>query len=97
MAEPSQHDWELCKENVLPIKRGRSVKGLQENTNPGLQKEKELALAEKSVEDKIRGTTLSINLLNEYTAFYKWTRDNFPSNSEKALKILEVIIAQQLH
>jgi hypothetical protein len=33
MPQPCATDWELSKENIMPIKRGRSVKGLNEVLN----------------------------------------------------------------
>jgi hypothetical protein len=93
--------WELCKENVLPIKRGRSTKGLQEtlskpatlsdqgqdNNNSVEQLREQLfeeELAKLSTGDSPK------DLLEAYLKYLKWVRDRFPTNSDKALKLLEV-------
>jgi hypothetical protein len=86
--------WEASKENVLPIKKGRSVKGLSEalsrnviseNTNEKNQEkafETELKTEFANAEDK----------LAVYIKYYKWIRDAFPTQSDKALKLLEVYL-----
>jgi hypothetical protein len=87
--------WEACKENVLPIKRGRSAKGLSESLqvknheNSAIDK-----LREKVFEDSICNARKSgcKDLLEAYIFYFKWARDTFPSNSEKALNLLEVIV-----
>jgi hypothetical protein len=87
--------WEACKENVLPIKRGRSAKGLSESLqvknheNSAIDK-----LREKVFEDSLCNAQKSgcKDLLEAYISYFKWTRDTFPSNSEKALHLLEVIV-----
>lgn len=48
---------------------------------------------EKRFEDiiqDIRKTNDMKSLLEQYLLYFKWIRDAFPSNSEKALKLLEV-------
>ena len=82
--------WEACKENVLPIKRGRSAKGLSD-TLAVPQKAIDLNAVEQSYEDRL---TAALNgspeiLLDAYIAYFKWIRDTFPSNSAKALHLLE--------
>ena len=124
--------WELSKENVLPIKRGRSVKGLGQSSlalaqnidaavtgaSTGSNKLNELKgmgtgmgmgmtekwhdenkMKEKGFEDNIAGLTKSYKngedvgseLLEAYKNCIKWTRDTYISNTEKAMKLLEVI------
>ena len=84
--------WEACKENVLPIKRGRSAKGLSES----LQKNSDSAtidkVREKLFEDTIiaAGKSSPKELLSAYVLYFKWTRDTYPSNVEKPLNLLEV-------
>ena len=82
--------WEACKENVLPIKRGRSAKGLSD-TLAVPQKSIDVNASEQSYEDRL---TVALNgpsevLLDAYIAYFKWIRDTFPSNSAKALHLLE--------
>lgn len=94
--------WEACKENVLPIKRGRSAKGLsdtlQKNINYSSDNTNENKNQEKYYEDLIlnakkastSSTIFSKELLDSYIFYFKWIRDTYPSNSDKALKLLEV-------
>lgn len=84
--------WEACKENVLPIKRGRSAKGLSDTllkSSDSLLSDK---LCEKAFEDAITaaGKSSPKELLDAYIMNFKWIRDTYPSSTEKALKLLEV-------
>lgn len=84
--------WEACKENVLPIKRGRSAKGLSES----LQNNADDASGnsrDKIFEDSIIAASKSSpkELLDAYSLYFKWTRDTYPTNTERALKLLEVL------
>jgi hypothetical protein len=55
-------------------------------------------LREKVFEDSISNAqkSNSKDLLEAYISYFKWTRDAFPSNSEKALNLLEVIICKYI-
>ena len=87
--------WEASKENVLPIKRGRSVKVLTENVaGEKSQSDNNIKIREKIFHDKILNAENSpTELFEVYVSYFKWTRDTFPSNNEKTVKILEVFIA----
>ncbi len=85
-------DWELCKENIVPLKRGRpniakfdKSKVLASNDDADNAKEF-LHKIEKQIQDDSVSTT---ELLETYISYYKWVRDTYPSSSEKALKVLE--------
>lgn len=84
--------WEMSKENVVPLKRGRSAKGLGE----ALSTTKSFSQTESSVEiefeTQIRNSSHSSDILDVYIKYYKWFRDNNPSDTEKSLKLLEVNI-----
>ena len=84
--------WEACKENVLPIKRGRSAKGLSESLQKNNEDLSENNSRDKTFEDSIIAAAKSSpkNLLDAYSLYFKWTRDTYPTNTEKALKLLEV-------
>ena len=84
--------WEACKENVIPLKRGRSAKGLSEVLSRNIDSASGDALREKAFEDSllVAAKLSGKELLNSYTLYFKWLRDTFPSNSERALKLLEV-------
>lgn len=84
--------WESSKENVVPIKRGRSAKGLGENLSVGRQfgsvtvppQETEFEALLKQQKHN------SSELLLVYIKYFKWIRDSYPSDTEKTLKLLEV-------
>ncbi len=78
-------EWEQCKENVQPLKKGRSTRGLgqmdkmktEERRNEFLEK---LEAARKtSIHD----------LLTIYVEFYSWLRRTL-NDTEKAKLLLEV-------
>lgn len=89
--------WEASKENVLPIKRGRSVKGLCENlekpiiqqSNNSVEKMQE-KIFENNLKMKVPDEKSETEMLDAYLQYIKWTRDTYPTNSEKTLKLLEV-------
>lgn len=91
--------WEACKENVLPIKRGRSAKGLSESLQKNCESASIDKLREKLFEDSIVAASKSSpkELLDSYILYFKWTRDTYPSNAETALKLLEVQLFRYLH
>lgn len=89
--------WEACKENILPIKRGRSVKGLNETLDKPFPKNGEFSV-EKMQENifvntlklKVPEEKTELEMLDAYINYIKWTRDTYPTNSDKSLKLLEV-------
>ena len=85
--------WEACKENVLPIKRGRSAKGLSESLQKNTEDLSENNSRDIIFEDSIIAASKSSpkELLDAYSLYFKWTRDTYPTNTEKALKLLEVL------
>ena len=84
--------WEACKENVLPIKRGRSAKGLSESLLNNTEDASGNKSRDKIFEDSIITAAKSPKeLLDAYSLYFKWTRDTYPTNTEKALKLLEVL------
>ena len=96
-SQANDNQWELCKENVAPLKRGRSVKGLSDQlaSNPvadsGIHEAQERAF-EQGIEDAIAGEASgasSKEILDKFVIYYKWTRDTYPSKTEKALQLLE--------
>lgn len=90
------HAWETCKENVQPIKRGRSVRGLGETlaaksnadmgVNPFAEQERQF---EVQVASLAQAGAPACEQLDAYAAYFKWTRDAFPSSSERAQAVLE--------
>ena len=65
--------WEACKENVIPIKRGRSAKGLSEVLKEPTCNDNDInKLREQVFEDAIANSTSSKQLLDTYISYYKW-------------------------
>lgn len=84
--------WENCKENVMPIKRGRSVKVLEDSlslksSETRAQLENQEKLFEKNLKEN--ESSPKQDLLEIYLKYFKWIRDAYPSRSDKALVILE--------
>jgi mitotic checkpoint serine/threonine-protein kinase BUB1 beta len=77
--------WELSKENVQPIKRGRRVKGLkaQEKSPHTLECEEKLL---KNSLDEVEPSADKLALWLDYLS---WARTSFPSSSTKTLEVLE--------
>jgi len=93
-------NWEASKENVLPLKRGRNVKELNETLEKvDTMKGSALFSMQESVfEASVNDPNKSpLELLDAYSSFVKWTQDTFPSNSDKTLKLLEVISIVYVH
>lgn len=85
--------WEACKENVLPIKRGRSVKGLSVSLTASLAAASQIEVQEmeheKNLEEAINNRVESSQLLDVFALYFKWLRDSYPTQSDKSLKLLE--------
>ena len=77
--------WELTKENVQPIKRGRRVKGLrtQEKSAEDLENEESLLTS------KLAELEPSPDKLALWLDYLSWARTSFPSSSAKTLEVLE--------
>jgi checkpoint serine/threonine-protein kinase len=93
MSDEAAPEWEACKENVLPIKRGRSAKGLSESLSKAISTDTSIdKLREKVFEDALSAaaTKSPKELLDSYVTYFKWIRDTYPKGTEQAIKILEV-------
>lgn len=81
--------WEAAKENVLPVKKGRSAKGLSEilvrPVSKTLEEEQEHAF-----EELVHSTVSPTEKLELYGRYLKWAKDTFPSSTDKIMQILEV-------
>ena len=93
--------WETSKENVLPIKRGRSARGLSASLsqNPVLvaqqlqsqplalsRQEQEFEADLQSIVQNAGCDSVEELKLEAYIKYLKWIRDTFPSNTEKKLE-----------
>lgn len=84
--------WELSKENVLPVKRGRSAAMLSDVLGTRsirkldtLEQDRDLYFAEQLKQHQNN----PLSLLTTYENQFKWYRDNFPSDSSRLIKLLE--------
>jgi hypothetical protein len=97
MADAKEEDtlWETSKENVMPIKRGRSAKGLQVSSigAEGQLQQDDYKLREKVFENMILESKSPESstecILDCYVKYFKWIRDTFPSDCTRALALLE--------
>ena len=80
-----EYNWETCKENVRPVKSGRSAKGLGSFKGNKI----DLNLQKQTYEDLIINTKNSEDPLDAYVKYFKWTRDTYPSDVSKTLELLE--------
>lgn len=86
-------EWERSKENVLPVKRGRSAAGLSD----ALASSKLAAHSESIEQTRAAYFNRQLELaagsplerLNVYEEQFKWNRDHFPSDSSRLIKLLE--------
>lgn len=85
--------WETSKENVLPVKRGRSAKGLCEAlAKPLINDGAEAAEQERNFESQLSACAPndSVAKLDTYIQYIKWFRNAFPSSTDKVFELLEV-------
>lgn len=92
--------WETCKENVVPIKRGRSAKGLTDTLDRKESSKAASAAAEHAQEEAYEARLAALAspspsssgskaALEVYVQYFKWVRDTYPSDNAKALTLLE--------
>ena len=86
--------WEASKENVLPIKRGRSAKGLSETLVRPLSEDSHLEAQEQAFETQLKDTAYAepLERLELYCKYWKWVRDSFPKGNTKGMELLEVYV-----
>lgn len=81
-------NWEALKENVLPVKKGRSAKGLSMKLAENNSKMDNKA-REQAFEDLLDAAKSPKECLQSYIKYIKWIREEYPSNSDKTLQLLE--------
>ena len=85
--------WETSKENVLPIKSGRSAKGLN-NVLPAQFSSTEKSGANDFEQELKNAKSVGADPLDVYVRYFKWTREQYPSNASKAMQVLEQCTSQ---
>ncbi|KAA8492716.1 putative inactive serine/threonine-protein kinase bub1 [Porphyridium purpureum] len=98
------HQWELSKENVMPLARGRDVQVLNEKLAPnvgtpaqhqgtGRSEEKARAAARAAFEHRIDIATSSRqpseSILAIWREYIKWSQDEHPAGDIATIKLLE--------
>ena len=92
-ARAMNEEWELSKENVMPVKRGRSafmlsnVLAEQKSSRHDKNIEEERQVHFDKQLDMAKGNALET--LTVYENQYKWIRDHFPTDSSRLVKLLE--------
>jgi hypothetical protein len=87
--------WEMSKENVVPLKRGRSARGLGEAL-ASVKSFSQESNYENEFEIQLKNSGNSSEMLEIYVKYFKWFRDNNPSDTEKSLKLLEVFYCSRV-
>lgn len=82
--------WEAAKENVLPVKKGRSVKTLRESVVQSDDELRKIDEAEKQFRKRLLETEDPSSKILVYAEYVKWARVTFPHNSAKEKEVLEV-------
>ena len=85
-------EWELSKENVLPVKRGRSAAALSDTltTQKYSRTEDALKALTQRFEDLLaENLHNALARLGTYESYLKWICDQFPSDSVKRMQLLE--------
>ena len=90
----SQHDWENCKENVLPARRGRSIKNILKTKEPETKSARDTKLKEQMAQFELKIEEESVthpDPLVLWNRYIKWVEANFPKGDSKTtvLDILE--------
>ncbi|GAB6021688.1 protein kinase [Chamberlinius hualienensis] len=78
----SSADWELCKENIKPLKQGRKMEVLQSTVEPDMQYLKQkLAQEQKRYESLIR-MYKGEDPLDGWHQYVEWIEQNFPKGGK---------------
>jgi len=82
-------EWELSKENVRPVKSGRSTKGLGLSALSIGGKNEDLVEQERQFEASLLGAHETDDPLGVYIRYFKWIRSTYPSDLSRTLSVLE--------
>lgn len=83
-------NWEDAKENVLPSKKGRSIKTFKDNLLASKDELVELKTTEEGFMTRLASTSDPREKLSIYSDQVKWARKAFPHNASKLKEVLEV-------
>eukprot|EP00981_Chlorochromonas_danica_P014264 scaffold7649_cov165-Ochromonas_danica.AAC.4 len=83
-------NWEDAKENVLPSKKGRSIKTFKDNLLASKDELVELKTTEEGFMTSLSSTSDPREKLSIYCQLVKWARKAFPHNASKLKEVLEV-------
>lgn len=89
---PGAPVWEASKENIGPVKSGRSTKKLGESVlSAGGLTDVQVKQKQKFEEDIKIAEEGCCRRLDTFVEYFKWTREVYPSNTAKSLEVLEVM------
>ncbi|XP_077547372.1 uncharacterized protein LOC144159639 isoform X2 [Haemaphysalis longicornis] len=90
MAEPG--DWELSKENIQPLRQGRTMSSLQTALAPQCQQD--LKKKRREFEEQLR-TTSGADLLDVWHRYILWVEQHYPSGGHEVniVKLMEQAMA----
>lgn len=77
------HEWEMCKENVIPIKKGRAV---QDCSNPVKPSQNSDIAFEGIIQENLSNAE---GLLSAFVQYYTWIRRRAGDNKASAKALLE--------
>eukprot|EP01039_Chlorochromonas_danica_P008959 gene8959-9887_t len=90
-------NWEDAKENVLPSKKGRSIKTFKDNLLASKDELVELKTTEEGFMTSLSSTSDPREKLSIYCQLVKWARKAFPHNASKLKEVLEKCTTELKH
>lgn len=89
-SEPQGFEWETAKENVMPLKRGRSVSELNRalRAHDSFQGKQRLEDEAKQMEERIRSYS-GDDPLCAWVEYIHWIETSMPEDTRKRVSILE--------
>lgn len=85
-------EWELSKENVVPVKRGRSAAVLSDTLTAqkyARTEDVDQAFVQRFEDMLATSQQDALARLSTYESYLKWTCDRYPSDTAKRMRILE--------
>ncbi|OQR87335.1 hypothetical protein THRCLA_10470, partial [Thraustotheca clavata] len=95
MSDDAVHAWELCKENVMPVVKGRNVSKLNSLLikSNSLELKTELQKSEKMYEERLLHYT-GTDPLEVWCEYLGWILENYPSDTTKSFALLDRVTRQ---
>ncbi len=98
MSEVEVGEWELCKENAQPLKKGRSVAQQPIGGFVSAAEKANMEELRQQYEERLSEASLTLSeKLDIYVQYYTWIRRTATSNMILAKALLEVGMLTSLH